>query len=217
MISKRKNASVSEKDKGIATKNPQPEAAKPQVKKQRTEKVSLIQPSNFYPPKTQKIEESKDQPMEILDDPIEAAAIEAHSEKSEIVFLVHLSSRGTTKADSKGGGGGKKVLGPLQKTGEFLVIGPVPTKRVDSLMDVIDEDEELNYIDNGTPMETSEKEHPVLKSDKAKVDPAIGEGQSSGLKPNDPLDLDSSDVEKPTENQSRSPPPGWQKQKGLLT
>jgi hypothetical protein len=73
-------------------------------------------------------------------------------------------------------------------------------------MDVIDEDEELNYIDDGTPMETLE-EYPVSKSDEAKVDPVIDEGQSSGLKPNDPIDLNSSETERPTANQSRSPLP----------
>jgi hypothetical protein len=39
-VSKRKNPSVSEKDKEIANENTQPEAVKPQAKKQRTEKVS---------------------------------------------------------------------------------------------------------------------------------------------------------------------------------
>jgi hypothetical protein len=88
--------------------------------------------------------------------------------------------------------------------GEFLVTGPVPTKRVAGLMDVIDEDEELNYIDDGTPMETSDKERPVPKTDKARVDPATDEGQNSGLKPQDPIDLDSSEAERPIANQSRS-------------
>jgi hypothetical protein len=49
--------------------------------------------------------------------------------------------------------------------GEFLVTGPVPTKHVAGLMDVIDKDEELNYINDGTPMETSEKERPASKTD----------------------------------------------------
>jgi hypothetical protein len=67
-------------------------------------------------------------------------------------------------------------------------------------MDVIDEDEELNYIDDGTPMETSEKKHLVSKTNEAKVDPVIDEGQSSVLKPNEPINLDSSGAERPTTN-----------------
>jgi hypothetical protein len=74
-------------------------------------------------------------------------------------------------------------------------------------MDVIDEDEELNYIGDGTPMETSEKERLVPKTDEANVDPATDEGQNSGLKPQDPIDLDSSEAERPIANQSRSPLP----------
>jgi hypothetical protein len=76
-VSKRKNHSVSKKDKEIVNENPQPEALKPQAKKQRTEKVSKddgdvdvvatpqIQPSTFYPLKTRGIEEPKDQHIEI--------------------------------------------------------------------------------------------------------------------------------------------------------
>jgi hypothetical protein len=50
-------------------------------------------------------------------------------------------------------------------------------------MDVINEDEELNYIDDGTPMETSENECPALKTIEAKANPATDEGQNSGLEP----------------------------------
>jgi hypothetical protein len=95
----------------------------------------------------------------------------------------------------------------MKKTIEFLVTGPVTTKRVAGQMYVINKDEQLNYIDDGTPMETLEKEHSVSKTDAAKVDPMIDEGQSLGLKPHDPIDLDSSEAERPTTNQSQSPPP----------
>jgi hypothetical protein len=54
-------------------------------------------------------------------------------------------------------------------------------------MDVIDEDEELNYIDDGTPMETIGKENPALKTIEARVNPATEKGQSSGLQPHDPI------------------------------
>jgi hypothetical protein len=74
-------------------------------------------------------------------------------------------------------------------------------------MDVIDRDEELNYIDDGTHMETSKIECPILKTIKAKANPATDEGQNSGLEPHDPIDLDSSEAERTATDQSRSPPP----------
>jgi hypothetical protein len=74
-------------------------------------------------------------------------------------------------------------------------------------MDVIEEDEELNYIDDGTPMKTSEKGCPSLKTVEAKANPATNESQNSGLEPHDPIDLDSSEAERPATDQSRSPPP----------
>jgi hypothetical protein len=42
--------------------------------------------------------------------------------------------------------------------------GPVPEKRVAGSMDVIDEDEELCYIDDSTPMEISEQINHVPRS-----------------------------------------------------
>jgi hypothetical protein len=91
-ISKRKNPSVSEKDKEIVSESPQPETVKPQAKKQKAVKVyegegdadatmtPQIQPSTFYPPRARETEEPKYPPIEIPVDPIEAAAIEAHNE-----------------------------------------------------------------------------------------------------------------------------------------
>jgi hypothetical protein len=46
---------------------------------------------------------------------------------------------------------GKKYWEHYDKTGEFLVTVPVPTTRVAELMDVINEDEELSYLDDDTP------------------------------------------------------------------
>jgi hypothetical protein len=88
--------------------------------------------------------------------------------------------------------------------------GPVPEKRVSGLMDVIDEDEELCYIDDGTPMEVSEKNPSTLKPDEARIYPVSGEGQRSGLKSSDAINLGSSEAERPMENQSRSSPPSFE-------
>jgi hypothetical protein len=48
-------------------------------------------------------------------------------------------------------------------------------KCVVGLMDVIDEDVELYYIDNGTSREVSKKNPPASKPDEARVDPVLGE------------------------------------------
>jgi hypothetical protein len=86
----------------------------------------------------------------------------------------------------------------MKITGEYLVTGPVPTTRVAGLIDVIDEDEELNYIDDGIPTETLKKESSTLKIINAKTDSAMGKDEGSGLEPYDPIDLDSSKAERPT-------------------
>lgn len=53
--------------------------------------------------------------------------------------------------------------------------GPMLAKCVVGLMDVIDEDVELYYIDNGTSREVSKKNPPASKPDEARVDPVLGE------------------------------------------
>jgi hypothetical protein len=78
------------------------------------------------------------------------------------------------------------------------------------LIDMIDEDEELSYIDDGTPTETSKKESSALKIFDAKTKSTMGKGESSGLKLHDPIDLDPSEAEKPTADQSRSPLRCWE-------
>jgi hypothetical protein len=98
----------------------------------------------------------------------------------------------------------------MKKTGEHLVTGPVPTTRVVGFIDMIDEDEELSYIDDGTPTETTKKESSALKIFDAKTKSTMGKGESSGLKLHDPIDLDPSEAEKPTADQSRSPLRCWE-------
>jgi hypothetical protein len=50
----------------------------------------------------------------------------------------------------------------------------------------------------------------ALKPVKAKINHVPEEGQGSGLKLSDLIDFGSSEVEKPMENQSRSPPPTFE-------
>jgi hypothetical protein len=63
---------------------------------------------------------------------------------------------------------------------EFLMTHPVLEKHVAGLMDVIDEDEELCYIDDCTPMEISEKNPSALKPVEARINSVPDVGQGSG-------------------------------------
>jgi hypothetical protein len=217
-VSKRKNPSLGEKDKEIVTESSQREAAKPQVKKQKVEKAfegeedadasatPHIQPSTFYPPRAREAEEPKDPPIEIVVDPVEAAATEAHSEQARLYFSSTYPPSERLKQTPEEEARGKKLWEDYEKTGEYLVTGPVPTTHMARLMDVIDKDEELNYIDDETPAEASKEKSPYLKTIEATIESAIGKGESSGLKPRDQIDLDYSEAEKPAADQSRSPP-----------
>jgi hypothetical protein len=89
---------LGEKDKEIVSEISQLVAAKPQAKKRKVEKASedeesgdacatpKIQPSTYYPSRAREAEEPKDPPIEIVVDPIEAAAIEANSEQARLYF-----------------------------------------------------------------------------------------------------------------------------------
>jgi hypothetical protein len=82
-----------------------------------------------------------------------------------------------------------------------------PKERVAGFVDVIDETEELCYIDDDAPSETKEQEGSALKTREGRKESAVGPIESSGLKPQDPIDLDPSETERPMGNESRSPPP----------
>jgi hypothetical protein len=102
---------------------------------------------------------------------------------------------------------GKKYWEHYEKTGQFLITGPVPTTLVAGLMDVIDEDEELSYLDDGAPATTSQEKDLALKMTEIASEPAVDKGEGSGLKAHDPIVLGSPEAEKVEPNQSRSPPP----------
>jgi hypothetical protein len=102
-----------------------------------------IQPSTFYPPQAQEIEEPEDQPVVIPVDLVEAAAIEAHSEKERLYFSSTCPPGERLKQTPEEEAARKRYWDLYEKTGEFLVTGPVPTKWMAGLMEVIDEDEEL--------------------------------------------------------------------------
>jgi hypothetical protein len=114
-----------------------PHDAEPAVKRARTdpfaetdEDVDIlatprIEPSTHYPPKMKNPEAPKELPAIAPPDPVEEAQREARS---------------------------RRVAEMIQK--QIVMAGPGPSHCVDGLVDVIDETEELCYIDNSIPMET---------------------------------------------------------------
>jgi hypothetical protein len=106
--------------------------------------------------------------------------------------------------------GDKRYWEHYERTGEFFMTSPIPMTRVACLMDVIDETEELYYIDDGTPMETSKKNPSASMPEEARVNLLQDGGQGSGSKESDPIELGSFEIENPEENLSRSPPPTFE-------
>jgi hypothetical protein len=79
-------------------------------------------------------------------------------------------------------------------------------ERVAGLMDVVDETEELCYIDDDdAPSVTKDQEISALGPRDGPKETTMGPNESSGLKSQDPIDFDPSEIERPVENASRSP------------
>jgi hypothetical protein len=80
-------------------------------------------------------------------------------------------------------------------------------ERIAGLVDVIDEMKELCYIDDEAPLATKDREDTALKHLDGQKESAVGPSESSGLKPQNPMDLDALEIERPTTDASRSLPP----------
>jgi hypothetical protein len=168
-----------------------------------------IQPSTFLSSEAKEVEEPKDQHVIVPTDLAEAAEIEARSEHARIYFSSTCPLGECLKQTSEEAAA-KRYWDHHERTREFLMNGPIPKKRVVGLMDVIDEDEELCYIDDGTPMEISERSPSTLKPVEDRINPMRDVGQGLGQKSSDHIELGSSEIEKHMENQSRSPPPTFE-------
>jgi hypothetical protein len=136
-----------------------------------------IQPSTFYPPRAREPEKPKDPPIEIEVDPVEAAVTAAHSEQVRLYFSSTCPPCERLKQTPEEEARGRRYWEHYEKTGGFLMTGPVPTTRVAGLMDVIDEDEELSYLDDDMPTMASQKENLALQSTEIVIEPAAGKGK----------------------------------------
>jgi hypothetical protein len=85
--------------------------------------------------------------------------------------------------------------------------GAAPKERVAGLVDVVDETEDLCYIDDDATLAIRDSEIPALQPQSNPEETAMNPGKSSGLKAQDPIDLDALEIEESTAHSSRSPPP----------
>jgi hypothetical protein len=190
VVSKKRIVSVSEEAKRVVAKEKGPNDDEPAKKRARIDPVAeidedvdilstpQIQPSTFYP--------SKGKMLKTIEELPAAASVDAEELESH---------------DAQG----KRVAEMIQK--QIMMASSTPKERVIGLVDVIDEIEELCYINDDAPLATKDQENTALKLHDGKKESAMGPSESSGLKPQNPIDLDPSEIEKPTVDASRSPLP----------
>jgi hypothetical protein len=100
---------------------------------------------------------------------------------------------------------GKRVAELIQK--EVAMADVAPKERVAGLVDVVDESEDLCYIDDDTALEVKSTDAPLLQPQGGLVVVAAGLGEGFGAKAQDPIDLDAPEVRESVAHASRSPPP----------
>jgi hypothetical protein len=100
---------------------------------------------------------------------------------------------------------GKRVAELIQK--EIAMADAAPKEHVAGLVDVVDESEDLCYIDDDAALveKSSDAPLPQPQSNSVVVDVNLGEG--SGAKAQDPIDLDALEAGESAAHASRSPPP----------
>jgi hypothetical protein len=100
---------------------------------------------------------------------------------------------------------GKRVAEMIQK--EIAMADAAPKERVAGLVDVVDESEDLCYIDDDATLAVKDLEAPPLQPQSDPEGAAMNRGASSGVKAQEPIDLDAPEVEESAAHASRSPSP----------
>jgi hypothetical protein len=189
VVSRKRIASASEGAKHAIAKEKGPDDDEPTEKRVRIDPIAKtdenvdilstpqIQPYTFYPPKGKMLNTVE----ELLATSVDAAELEARDARD------------------------KRVVEMIQK--QIAMASSSSKKRVAGLVDVVDETEELCYIDDEAPLATKDREDAVLKLLDGQKESAVGPSESLGLKPQNPIDLDAPEIERPPGNASRSPTP----------
>jgi hypothetical protein len=190
VTSKKRPVEASERGKRVTIKEKGPDDDEPSGKRARADPVAKtdenvdvlptpqIQPCTTYPPRGNVQKMAGGASAASLADPEELEAREAR---------------------------GKRVAEMIQK--QMAMAGAAPKKRVACLVDVVDESEDLCYIDDDATLAIRDSKVPTLQPQGNPGDTAMNPGKSSGLKAQDPIDLDAPEIEDSAAHASRSPSP----------
>jgi hypothetical protein len=100
---------------------------------------------------------------------------------------------------------GKRVAEMIQK--EIAMADAAPKELVAGLVDVVDESEDLCYIDDDATLAAKDSDAPPLQPQGNPEGAAVSLSAGSGAKAQDLIDLEASEVEKSAAHASRSLPP----------
>jgi hypothetical protein len=100
----------------------------------------------------------------------------------------------------------KRVAEMIQKE-QIAMASTAPKERVAGLVVVVDETEDLCYIDDDATLAIRDQEIPVLQPQSDPEETAMDPSKSSGLKAQDPIDLDPPEIEGSAAHAPCSPPP----------
>jgi hypothetical protein len=190
VVSKKRPASASEKEKRVVVKEKGPDDDEPVGKKARANPIAetdkdvdilsapQIQPCTSYPPKGTARKAVEELPSGALADPEELEARDARS---------------------------KCVAEMVQK--QIAMANTTSKERVDGLVDVVDETEELCYIDDDVPSAAKDQEIFALEPRADPKETTMRSSENLELQAQDPINLDPPEIEKSVANASRSPPP----------
>jgi hypothetical protein len=90
---------------------------------------------------------------------------------------------------------------------EIAMADSAPKERVAGLVDVVDESEDLCYIDDDADLVVKISDAPLPQPQSDSVVVAVNIGEGSGAKAQDPIDLDALQAGESAAHASRSPPP----------
>jgi hypothetical protein len=190
LASKKRPLEATERGKRVTIKETGPDEDEPSGKRVQTDPVAetdedvdimstpKIQPCTKYPP--------KGSAQKFTEEPSSAGQAD----------LEELEAREAR---------GKRVAEMIQK--EISMADAAPKERVAGLVDVMDESEDLCYIDDDATLAVKDSDAPPPQPQGNPEGAAVSLGVGSGVKAQDPIDLEAPEVEKSAAHASRSPPP----------
>jgi hypothetical protein len=189
VASKKRPSEVTEKGRRVTIKEKEPDEDEPSRKRARADPVAetdddvdimsmpQVQPCTNYPP--------KGAVRKLTEEPSSAGQADPELEAREAK--------------------GKRVVEMIQK--EIAMANSAPKERVAGLVDVVDESEDLCYIDDDAAQVVKDSDAHPSQPQGGPVVAAVNLGEGSGAKAQDPIDLDASEVGESAAHASHSAPP----------